>query len=162
LQDAGVMVATETYFDTIEAVVPGRADAVVAAALERGINIWRIDDDHVSVSVDETTTQVDLDAVASAFSAGTVTVASAAPTWPHALRRTSAFLTHPVFHSHHSETAMLRYLRTLADRDYALDCGMIPLGSCTMKLNATTEMEAITWPEFANLHPFAPADQTEG
>ncbi len=162
LQDAGVMVATETYFDTIEAVVPGQADAVVAAALERGINIWRIDDDHVSVSVDETTTQSELDAVAAAFGAGGVAIVSAEPTWPDALHRTSAFLTHPVFHSHHSETAMLRYLRTLADRDYALDRGMIPLGSCTMKLNATTEMEAITWPQFAELHPFAPADQTEG
>ena len=76
--------------------------------------------------------------------------------------RTSDYLTHPVFRSHHSETSMLRYLRRLADRDFALDRGMIPLGSCTMKLNATTEMEAVTWPEFADLHPFAPASQTEG
>ena len=79
----------------------------------------------------------------------TVTQPDAAPAWPQQLVRTSDYLTHPVFHSHHSETAMLRYLRRLADRDYALDRGMIPLGSCTMKLNATTEMEAITWPEFA-------------
>ena len=76
--------------------------------------------------------------------------------------RTSDYLTHPVFSTHHSETAMLRYLRRLADRDFALDRGMIPLGSCTMKLNATTEMVAVTWPEFANLHPFAPTSQTEG
>ena len=81
---------------------------------------------------------------------------------PTALRRTSEYLTHPVFHAHRSETAMLRYLRSLADKDYALDRGMIPLGSCTMKLNATTEMEPVTWPEFANMHPFAPADQTAG
>ena len=100
----------------------------------------------------------------SASTAPTVTVAQpdAAPAWPQQLVRTSDYLAHPVFHSHHSETAMLRYLRRLADRDYALDRGMIPLGSCTMKLNATTEMEAITWPEFAALHPFAPASQTEG
>ncbi len=76
--------------------------------------------------------------------------------------RTSDYLTHPVFSAHHSETSMLRYLRRLADRDFALDRGMIPLGSCTMKLNATTEMQAVTWPEFADLHPFAPASQTEG
>ncbi len=81
---------------------------------------------------------------------------------PAALLRESAYLTHPVFHAHRSETAMLRYLRRLADRDFALDRGMIPLGSCTMKLNATTEMEPITWPEFADLHPFAPVEQTEG
>ena len=162
LQDAGITLATEAYFDTIKAVVPGQADAVVAAALERGVNIWRIDDNHVSVSVDETTTDDQLDLVASAFGAGHVTTTDGEPSWPEQLRRTSDFLSHPVFNSHHSETAMLRYLRTLADRDYALDRGMIPLGSCTMKLNATTEMEAITWPEFANLHPFAPADQTEG
>ena len=82
--------------------------------------------------------------------------------WPAALTRDTAYLTHPVFHDHRSETAMLRYLRRLADRDFALDRGMIPLGSCTMKLNATTEMQAITWPEFAELHPFAPAEHTEG
>ncbi|TWP36807.1 aminomethyl-transferring glycine dehydrogenase [Leekyejoonella antrihumi] len=162
LQDAGVTLATEAFFDTVKAVVPGQADAVVAAALDRGVNIWRVDANHVSVSVDETTTGAQLDLVASAFGAGPVIATDGEPSWPEDLHRTSAFLTHPVFNSHHSETAMLRYLRTLADRDYALDRGMIPLGSCTMKLNATTEMEAVTWPEFANLHPFAPADQTEG
>ena len=82
--------------------------------------------------------------------------------WDESLSRSTAYLTHPVFHDHRSETQMLRYLRRLSDRDYALDRGMIPLGSCTMKLNATTEMEAITWPEFADLHPFAPTNQTEG
>ena len=86
----------------------------------------------------------------------------AKPAWPDALVRSSDYLTHPVFSAHHSETAMLRYLRRLADRDFALDRGMIPLGSCTMKLNATTEMVAVTWPEFAQVHPFAPHEQTRG
>src|SRR5262249_46068883 len=84
------------------------------------------------------------------------------PAWPAQLRRTSEFLTHPVFHAHRSETAMLRYLRALADKDYALDRGMIPLGSCTIKLNATTEMEPVSWPGFANMHPYSPASQTAG
>ncbi|KNX37124.1 aminomethyl-transferring glycine dehydrogenase [Luteipulveratus halotolerans] len=162
LHSAGVETTAEHFFDTLTAVVPGRADAVVEAALEHGVNIWRVDADHVSLSVDETTTADDLHRVAAAFGVNTPVPGDGEPTWPTELRRTDEFLTHPVFHSHRSETAMLRYLRTLSDRDYALDRGMIPLGSCTMKLNATTEMEAVTWPEFANLHPFAPADQTVG
>lgn len=162
LEGGGVEVLPDHFFDTVTAVVAGRADAVVAAALERGINIWKVDGDHVSVSVDETTTTDELAAVAVAFGVNAPQVGSVEPDWPSALRRTSDYLTHPVFSSHHSETAMLRYLRTLSDRDYALDRGMIPLGSCTMKLNATTEMEPVTWPEFAGLHPFAPAEQTVG
>ena len=165
LRDAGAQVSNGDFFDTLTVNVSGRADDVRAAALEQGVNVWRRDADTVCLSVDETTTSEDLAAVATAFGAGApqYTATSAGqPDWAEALRRTDDILTHPVFHSHQSETAMLRYLRTLADRDYALDRGMIPLGSCTMKLNATTEMEAITWPEFANLHPFAPADQTEG
>ncbi|AKU16930.1 aminomethyl-transferring glycine dehydrogenase [Luteipulveratus mongoliensis] len=162
LHAAGIETTTEHYFDTLTAIVPGRADAVVEAAVEHGVNIWRVDADHVSLSVDETTTADDLHAVASAFGVNIPEPQDGEPTWPAELRRTDDFLTHPVFHSHHSETAMLRYLRALSDRDYALDRGMIPLGSCTMKLNATTEMESVTWPEFANLHPFAPADQTVG
>jgi glycine dehydrogenase len=167
LRAGGVELTTEQVFDTVTARVPGRAAEVVAAAASRGINLWQVDDDHVSVSADETTSEEHLRAVLESFGvdgADTVTVAQpdAAPAWPQQLVRTSDYLGHPVFHSHHSETAMLRYLRRLADRDYALDRGMIPLGSCTMKLNATTEMEAITWPEFAALHPFAPASQTEG
>ncbi|RNI22803.1 aminomethyl-transferring glycine dehydrogenase [Flexivirga caeni] len=158
----GVELVSETYFDTLTAVVPGRADAVVEAALQRGINVWRVDNDHVSVSVDETTTDEQLAAVAGAFGVNAPVPSGGELDWDAALVRTDEILTHPVFSAHHSETAMLRYLRTLADRDYALDRGMIPLGSCTMKLNATTEMESITWPEFANLHPFAPATQTEG
>jgi glycine dehydrogenase len=164
LQGAGVEVVTGTYFDTLTARVPGRAEEVIAAARERGINLWQVDDDHVLLSTDETVTLRELDAVCAAFGAeaGGDLGADDDPQWPEGLLRTDEVLTHPVFHTHHSETAMLRYLRSLSDKDYALDRGMIPLGSCTMKLNATTEMEPITWPEFANLHPFAPADQSEG
>jgi glycine dehydrogenase len=163
LTDAGVLVSTEHYFDTVTVAVPGRADEVLAAAAQRGVNLWRVDGDTVSISVDETTDRRDLEAVWAAFGVAVGTeVRLAELTWPSTLVRTSGYLTHPVFHSHHSETSMLRYLRRLADRDFALDRGMIPLGSCTMKLNATTEMVSVTWPEFADLHPFAPAHQTEG
>ncbi|MGE9807538.1 aminomethyl-transferring glycine dehydrogenase [Janibacter sp. G1551] len=165
LAAAGVEVTTTAYFDTLTVSAPGRADEVVRAALEHGINIRRVDADTVSVSVDETTDAAALASVATAFGRDGLTPLDAPdvePDWDEALQRTSEFLMHPTFHSHRSETAMLRYLRRLADRDFALDRGMIPLGSCTMKLNATTEMVSITWPEFANLHPFAPADQTEG
>ncbi|MFD6715537.1 glycine dehydrogenase [Micromonospora sp. TSRI0369] len=161
LRAGGVDVADVPFFDTVTAVVPGRAAQVVAAAAERNVNLRLVDADRVGVSCDETTTGAHLQAVWAAFGVdgfdGDVDAGL-----PDALARTSEFLTHPVFHSHHSETAMLRYLRRLADFDYALDRGMIPLGSCTMKLNATTEMEPITWPEFAHLHPFAPDEQTAG
>ncbi|MBC7639264.1 MAG: aminomethyl-transferring glycine dehydrogenase, partial [Rhodoferax sp.] len=161
-QVEGVEVVHGAVFDTVLARVPGRAGDVVVAAVAAGINVWRVDDDHVSASCDETTTDAHLSALLAAFGGtGEVTVA-ADDEIAEPLRRTSEFLTHPVFHAHRSETSMLRYLRRLADLDYALDRGMIPLGSCTMKLNATTEMAAVTWPEFANLHPFAPADQVEG
>ena len=133
----------------------------VQAARDHGVNIWRVDDDHVSLSVDETTTDADLDAVLAAL--GAERRAESAPVAVSGeLARTSAVLTHPVFNTHHSETAMLRYVRALADKDFALDRGMIPLGSCTMKLNATTEMAAVTWPEFARLHPVVPAEQSAG
>ena len=174
LQERGAEVAEGHWFDTLRVVVPGRADEVVAAAAEAGVNIWRQDADTVLLSVDETTDPTEVAAVASAFGDGStdesegpaVVDSSSAelvePSWPEHFVRTSGYLTHPVFHEHRSETQMLRYLRRLSDRDFALDRGMIPLGSCTMKLNATTEMAAITWPEFAGLHPFAPADQTVG
>jgi glycine dehydrogenase len=163
LRDGGVDVADGPVFDTVRASVPGRADEVVAAALEAGVNIWKVDADTVQLSLDETTDLADLAKVARAFGVSAPErVRLSDPDWPEALRRTSGYLTHPVFAAHHSETAMLRYLRRLSDRDFALDRGMIPLGSCTMKLNATTEMVAITWPEFAHLHPFAPHDQTAG
>ncbi|MEW2592701.1 aminomethyl-transferring glycine dehydrogenase [Micromonospora aurantiaca] len=161
LRAGGVRVADVAFFDTVTATVPGRAAQVVAAAAERNVNLRLVDADRVGISCDETTTPAHLQAVWAAFGVdgfdGEVDAAL-----PDGLARTSEFLTHPVFHSHHSETAMLRYLRRLADFDYALDRGMIPLGSCTMKLNATTEMEPITWPEFAHLHPFAPDAQTAG
>ncbi|MEV4490391.1 aminomethyl-transferring glycine dehydrogenase [Micromonospora coxensis] len=161
LRAGGVGVADVAFFDTVTATVPGRAAEVVAAAAERNVNLRLVDADRVGISCDETTTVAHLQAVWAAFGVpafdGDGDVAL-----PAALRRESDFLTHPVFRTHHSETAMLRYLRRLADFDYALDRGMIPLGSCTMKLNATTEMEPVTWPEFAHIHPLAPQEQTAG
>ncbi|MGZ4640216.1 MAG: aminomethyl-transferring glycine dehydrogenase, partial [Actinomycetes bacterium] len=160
-----VEVVHDAFFDTVLARTPGRARAVLAAALERGVNLRLVDDDHVAVTTDETTTRAQLAAVWAAFGADhdADTVDSAtADSLPEDLRRESSYLSHPVFHAHRSETAMLRYLRRLADQDLALDRSMIPLGSCTMKLNATAEMEAITWPEFADIHPFAPIEQAQG
>ncbi|MEU9761380.1 aminomethyl-transferring glycine dehydrogenase [Streptomyces sp. NPDC047985] len=165
LRASGADVVTDSYFDTLTVRVPGRAADVVAGARERGVNLRLVDADLVSVACDETTTRAQIAAVWAAFGAeGDIDAldAEAADALPEDLLRTGEFLTHPVFHQHRSETAMLRYLRGLADRDYALDRGMIPLGSCTMKLNATTEMEPITWPEFGALHPFAPVDQAQG
>lgn len=165
LRAGGVGIVHDAYFDTLTARIPGRAAEVVAAARENGVNLHLVDADHVSVSCDETTGRAQLTAVWSAFGVdGDVEAldATADDTLPAALLRTGDFLTHPVFHAHRSETAMLRYLRRLADRDYALDRGMIPLGSCTMKLNATTEMEPVTWPEFGQIHPFAPVEQAQG
>ena len=163
LTRGGIEIADGAFFDTITAKLPGRADEVVAKALGLGINIRRVDADTVTVSIDETTTRRDVRTVATAFGVpaaeGATSDGFALPDWAV---RTTDYLTHEVFSSHRSETSMLRYLRRLSDRDFALDRGMIPLGSCTMKLNATTEMVAITWPEFAHLHPFAPADQTVG
>ncbi|MFC8618000.1 aminomethyl-transferring glycine dehydrogenase [Micromonospora purpureochromogenes] len=161
LRAGGVPVADVAFFDTVTATVPGRAAEVVAAAAERRVNLRLVDADRVGISCDETTTAEHLAAVWAAFGVDGVD-GDVDAALPEALARTSDFLTHPVFRTHHSETAMLRYLRRLSDFDYALDRGMIPLGSCTMKLNATTEMEAITWPEFAHVHPFAPDEQTAG
>ncbi|MFI7214871.1 aminomethyl-transferring glycine dehydrogenase [Micromonospora maritima] len=161
LRAGGVDVADVPFFDTVTATVPGRAAQVVAAAAARNVNLRLVDADRVGISCDETTTAAHLQAVWAAFGVdgfdGDVDAGL-----PGGLARTSDFLTHPVFRTHHSETAMLRYLRRLSDFDYALDRGMIPLGSCTMKLNATTEMEPVTWPEFAHVHPFAPDAQTAG
>ncbi|RKT87790.1 glycine dehydrogenase [Saccharopolyspora antimicrobica] len=166
LRRGGVELLHQEFFDTIVAKVPGRADEVVAAARLGGINLRRVDADHVGVSCDETTTRAHLATVWQAFGIDGVDVdeldAQTTDALPAALRRTSEYLTHPVFHTHHSETSLLRYLRRLSDKDIALDRSMIPLGSCTMKLNATAEMEAITWPEFGSLHPFAPAQDAEG
>ncbi|MFE0581283.1 aminomethyl-transferring glycine dehydrogenase [Streptomyces sp. NPDC058874] len=165
LRAGGVETVHGAYFDTITVRVPGRAAEVVAAAREGGVNLHRVDADLVSISCDETTLRADIEAVWAAFGVTADIEAldeATADTLPEGLLRSDAYLTHPVFHQHRSETAMLRYLRRLSDKDYALDRGMIPLGSCTMKLNATTEMEPVTWPEFGQLHPFAPVEQAEG
>ena len=165
--EAGFEVQSSTFFDTLRIGVPGRATAVVSAALAQGINIRRIDDNVVQVSTDEVTTTDHVnDLVAAIISTGmpdaSQTVSSVVTGLPENLWRTEVFLTHPIFTDYQTETSMMRYLRTLADRDLALDRTMIPLGSCTMKLNAATEMAAITWPGFAKIHPFAPAEQTRG
>ncbi|MEV4573500.1 aminomethyl-transferring glycine dehydrogenase [Nonomuraea jabiensis] len=162
LRRAGLEVVHREFFDTVLVRVPGRAAEVVAAAVEQGVNLWRVDDDHVSISCDEKTGAAEVAKVWAAFGVDRTDVTLENDALPASLARESAYLTHPVFHSHRSETAMLRYLRKLQDKDIALDRSMIPLGSCTMKLNATTEMEPITWPEFAAIHPYAPDDQTEG
>ncbi|MGP3954090.1 aminomethyl-transferring glycine dehydrogenase [Streptomyces sp. 7N604] len=165
LRAGGVEIVHGSYFDTLTARVPGRAAGVVAAAREAGVNLREIDADLVGIACDETTDRDRLAAVWGAFGVEAdveALDATVEDALPEALLRTDEYLTHPVFHQHRSETAMLRYLRKLADRDYALDRGMIPLGSCTMKLNATTEMEPVTWPEFGALHPFAPVEQAEG
>ncbi|HVW80200.1 MAG TPA: aminomethyl-transferring glycine dehydrogenase [Mycobacteriales bacterium] len=158
----GVELAHGAGFDTVTAVVPGRADDVVAAAREAGINLRRVDADRVGITSDERTTADHVAAVCAAFGVPVAGQAPGEPAIPEELRRTSRFLEHPVFHEHHSETSMMRYLRRLADRDLALDRTMIPLGSCTMKLNAAAEMEPITWPEIAGIHPFAPLEQAVG
>ena len=167
LRAAGVEVEHDAFFDTVRAHVPGQASAVVDAARARAVNLWSPDEDHVQISCDETTTETQVAAVISAFTEASPSTAEparadATTAIPAAFTRTSEYLTHPVFHRHRSETALLRYLRRLSDQDLALDRTMIPLGSCTMKLNAAVEMEPISWPGFADIHPYAPADQTRG
>jgi glycine dehydrogenase len=151
----------DAYFDTVLARVPGRADEVLAGAKAKGVNLWRVDADHVSVACDEATTDHHVAAVLDAFGISAGEPGSQQGT-PDIATRTSEFLTHPAFTRYRTETSMMRYLRALADKDIALDRSMIPLGSCTMKLNAAAEMESVTWPEFARQHPFAPASDTAG
>jgi len=170
LREMGLEVPTTQAFDTLTVATGARTEAIIAAALREGANLRRLTADHIAVTLDETTTRADLEALWRWFAPkGATKRPSVAayekgiePLIPPALRRTSTFLTHPVFNTHHSETEMLRYIRSLADKDLALDRSMIPLGSCTMKLNATSEMIPVTWPEFAGLHPFAPRDQLAG
>ena len=165
LRDGGLELVHDAYFDTIRVRVPDHADAVIAAARQLGINLLRVDADTVGISCDEVTERPQVEALWSAFRVKADIEALDAETpdaIPPALARSSDFLTHPVFSAHRSETQMLRYLRTLSGRDVALDRSMIPLGSCTMKLNATTEMQAVSWPEFSTIHPFAPLDQADG
>lgn len=168
-RDAGVEVVHDAFFDTLTLRAVGRAEAIVAAAQDAGYLLHVVDADTFQLSVDETTTPDDVVALANVLGAVDVTVPAtetavrdAATGLPAALRRESDYLMHPVFSAHRSETRMMRYLKHLSDKDYALDRGMIPLGSCTMKLNAATEMAAVTWPEFANIHPFAPREDVEG
>ena len=166
LADGGVAVESEEFFDTLTATVPGRAPEVVAAAREQGVHLWLVDADRVGISTSEATTGATLGRVLEAFGLSAVDLVAldqaTGEALPETLRRATPYLTHEVFSTHHSETAMLRYLRRLSARDYALDRGMIPLGSCTMKLNATTEMEPVSLPGFADLHPFAPAEDAVG
>ncbi len=164
LKQLGFAVVNEHAFDTLTVKAPGRAEGIHAAATAQRINLRVIDADHVGISLDECTTPAIVEAVWRAFG-GSLSYAQIEPTaglLPAALRRQGQCLQHPVFDCHHSETELLRYMRKLADRDLALDRAMIPLGSCTMKLNATAEMIPITWPEFATLHPFAPPAQARG
>ncbi len=165
LRGAGLEVEHETFFDTLSVRVPGAAEQVVAAARSLGVHLRLVDQDRVGLSTSETTTRSTVGVVLRAFGVSAALdelEATVAGSIPDALARTSPYLTHEVFATHRSETQMLRYLRRLSARDYALDRGMIPLGSCTMKLNATTEMEPISLPGFADLHPFAPAEDTAG
>ncbi len=166
LRAGGVEVVHGEFFDTVTARVPGRAESVADAAHAAGIALRRVDADTLGLACSELTTVEHLRAVWAAFGiAGTVVSAldsATADALPAALARTSEYLSHPVFHAHRSETALMRWLRRLADADLALDRTMIPLGSCTMKLNAAAEMEPVTWPEFADLHPFAPAADAAG
>ena len=161
LEAAGYGIAHDTFFDTIVVEAPGRADELVAKALDSGINIRRFDEDRVGISVGESHDDEVLKALVSALG-GTLGEADSKYDLPSDLLRTDNYMQHPVFHKYRSETEMMRYLRHLADKDLALDRTMIPLGSCTMKLNAAAEMEPISWPGFANIHPLVPEDQAEG
>src|SRR6185437_2324468 len=170
LRHYGVRTEGGACFDTIRVRLdgPAQAEAALRRAAAAGYNLRDAGDGVIAVACDETTTGKHLRDVVAALAGTSMTgcdvelVTGAGDELPAALLRTSTFCTHPVFSEHRSETAMLRYLRRLSDLDVALDRSMIPLGSCTMKLNATAEMEAITWPEFAGLHPFAPAHDAAG
>jgi glycine dehydrogenase len=167
LSKAGHQVGDGVVFDTLRIKPVGRtAQQVIGAAAAGRINLRDFGDGHVGVSLDETTSKADVKDILAAFGVANADVdalASGAPSAiPASFERTSAYMTHPVFNTHHSETEMLRYIFKLQGRDLSLGHAMIPLGSCTMKLNATSEMIPVTWPEFGNLHPFAPAEQTAG
>ena len=169
LGELGFEITSAGAFDSVTVKTGVATDSIAARARQCGANLRYSLNNHLGVSLDETTTRSDIEMLWSFFAepGQTLPVVSSfengiASLIPTALRRTTDFLTHPVFNTHHSETAMLRYIRMLGDKDLALDRTMIPLGSCTMKLNATSEMIPITWPAFANIHPFAPADQLQG
>ncbi len=169
LAEMGWERVNETYFDTLTLITGSATQGLIEAAQAKGINLRQLDNTHIGISLDQVTGPSDVQDLLSIFAQG-----GEAPEYidlrqgiesfafPGTLARQTPYLTHPVFNTHHSEHEMLRYLRRLADKDLALDRGMIPLGSCTMKLNATSELIPISWPEFANIHPFAPEDQTRG
>jgi glycine dehydrogenase len=172
LKQIGCTVLNDSAFDTLEVETGARTTTLLNSAQQVQINLRQASAESLSISLDETTTRQDVETLWSVFA--TAMAASAAPPqfntlatqvgflWAEPLHRQSEFLTHPVFNTHHSETEMLRYIRSLSDKDLALDRTMIPLGSCTMKLNATSEMIPITWPQFAQIHPFAPSEQRRG
>ncbi len=169
LKQLGAPVREQASFDTLSLHTGAATKTIAARAVSMGANLRIYFEEYLCIALDETTTRADIELLWKIFAKD----GQALPSFsafengvelliPAALRRTSSYLTHPVFNTHHSETGMLRYIRALSDKDLALDRSMIPLGSCTMKLNATSEMIPITWPEFANVHPFAPADQQQG
>ncbi|WP_291519660.1 aminomethyl-transferring glycine dehydrogenase [Acidovorax sp.] len=169
LEQLGAPVRPQATFDTVSVHAAGATRSIAAKAIEMGANLRICFEENLCISLDETTTRSDVELLWKIFAKDGQTLPTfdafekgVEPLIPTELRRTSKYLTHPVFNTHHSETGMLRYIRQLSDKDLALDRTMIPLGSCTMKLNATSEMIPITWPEFANMHPFAPADQSQG
>ncbi len=162
LQKAGYGIAHKNFFDTVVVEAPGAADELVAKALDAGVNIRRFDANRVGISVGESHDDAVLGRLVKALGGELPAEADPAFSIPDALLRTDDYMQHPIFHKYRSETEMMRYLRRLSDKDLALDRTMIPLGSCTMKLNAAAEMEPISWPEFAGVHPLAPADQAQG
>jgi glycine dehydrogenase len=164
LNSLGLVQENEHFFDTLKISVADKK-AVEREAVKRELNFRYFDTNHVGISIDETTTPEDMETILQVFSSAGVKGSSAKATnidWPASLVRSSAFMTHPVFSSHHSEHEMLRYIKRLENKDLSMVHSMISLGSCTMKLNATAEMIPVTWPELGNMHPFAPADQTVG
>jgi glycine dehydrogenase len=167
LETLGYRQRNGQYFDTLHVATAGRAAAIAAAAVEAGINLRQIDDDSLIIAIDETVSAQDVTTLVGVFAlaanvAPVALVDAEAPAYPEALARRSRYLTHPVFNAHHSETEMMRYIRSLERKDIGLGEAMIPLGSCTMKLNAAAEMLPVSWPEFSRLHPFAPAEQAAG
>ncbi len=167
LKSAGFSGMPKQFFDTLTIATGDKTDAIYQAALNAEMNLRRVDDGQLGISLDETTKPEDVVALLQAFgvssaSVGSLNLDGLNDQLPESLARSTPYLEHPIFSQYHSETAMLRYLRSLADKDLALDRTMIPLGSCTMKLNATTEMMPVSWPEFSDIHPFAPLDQSEG
>ena len=170
LKRLGREIVTENFFDTITVRVPGQAARIAAKAREQRINVRVVDADHIGVSLDEATRQSEVERLWFCFASNagdkisieTLDREIGKRVIPSGLVRETEFMTHPVFHLYHSETEMLRYMRRLQSKDIALDRSMIPLGSCTMKLNAATEMIPLSWRELSNIHPFAPLDQTQG